>query len=235
MPVSIAEQRREAERPERERRTRELGTQIAGELGVEYEDIVDPRTGTIRNYDANELRLRGQERRVRQELEAELDRIRGGSAALRERSEEALTLGRRGIREGERIRLGQAESGLAGLGLSESGLSERVRRAERETTAFAEADLESRVRITEMDETFKAEQSAIERLFSAGQAELGFLRQARLIAIQADYARQLAEIEQGNAFFNAIGSAVSTIGGIALMTVNPFAGAAVAATGERVL
>jgi len=171
------------------------------------------RQGRIAENNAQQLQ--------RQFLEEELSRIRVGSSALRDRAEGILTLGRRNIREQERIRLGQAESGLSAIQLSESGLGERVRRAERETTAFAEADLESRVRIEEMGETFKAEQSAIERLYQSGEANLAYLRQVRLIGIQAQYARELAELESGNAFFGAIGEAVSTIASIALYSTNP--------------
>jgi hypothetical protein len=193
-----------------------------GQLGAEYGVSAEE----YRRIGPEELQRRASQARQRAFLEEELANIRAGSGALRERAEETLTLGRRGIREGERRRLGQAETSLAGLGLSQSGLSERVRRAERETTAFAEADLESRVRITEMDEMFKAEQQAIDRLFASGENELGYFRQVRLLQIQAQYAKELAEIQSGNAFFNMLGSALGTLGTIALYSVNPALGAA---------
>lgn len=218
-----------AEEADLDRQINELNTRLQQleELGVPYRarsDIRSRRDDLITQLQAIP------EQRQRYFLESELENIRGGSAALHERAEETLTLGRRGIREGERLRLGQAESGLSALNLSESGLGERVRRAERETTAFAESDLESRVRIAEMDETFRAEQQAIERLYASGENELAFHRQVRLLGIQAQYARELAEIESGGKWWNALGSALGTIGGAALMLANPFAGGAVAAT-----
>jgi len=83
--------------------------------------------------------------------------------------------------------------------------------------------------------TASVSRAALDELSSIDRSALDITMRGTLDVLEAIARRSLAEIEQGNAFFNAIGSAVSTIGGIALMTVNPFAGAAVAATGERVL
>jgi hypothetical protein len=83
-----------------------------------------------------------------------------------------------------------------------------------------------------MGQTFTAEMQAIERLFQHGQNDLAYLRQARLIGIQAQYAQELEDIRSGNEFFAGLGEALGQILTVStLFAINPGLGAAVAAGG----
>lgn len=144
--------------------------------------------------------------RQRAFLEGELERARGGNEFLKARTEEALARGGRSIQEGERRRLAQAESGLASMGLGDSPLGERGRRAEREVTAIQEGQLASGLLINELDQTFKAESDAIQRLFMSGENELAFVRQAHLLQMQLDAALKIAEMESDASMWGSVGS-----------------------------
>ena len=158
-----------------------------------------------------EGRLAEEEARERQRkfLESELERARQGQLALRERAGAITETGLRTIREGARLRRGQAESSLAAAGGGRSALGERARRAGREATTMAEEQFQSKVLIEQFDQEFKAEQAAIDRLFQSGQAELAFLRQIRLIDRQAHWQIELAKLEQGNQAWEAFGGFIS--------------------------
>lgn len=172
--------------------------------------------GNIRTWTLERER-RKKEADLRLMAEQELKAARSFNPYQSVRYTEGMKMGGRTIQEGATARSRGTESGLAKLGLAESPMAEAYRRADREYTASQQQDLSSNLILKELDTHFQNEQTAIARLFSAGQEEAAFARQGQLLEQQFRYNLMLEQERTKGAFLGGLGEALGSIPGMAIM------------------
>lgn len=172
--------------------------------------------GNIRQFTLERQR-RKKEADLKLMAQQELEAARNFNPYQTVRYTEGMKLGGRTIQEGATARTRSTESGLARLGLSESPLAEAYRRADREYTAMQQQGLSGELILKELDTHFQNEQAAIARMFSVGQEEAAFARQANLLEQQFRYNLMLEQERTKGAFLAGLGEAVGAIPGMVLM------------------
>lgn len=185
-------------------------SKIEGQLGGEPKDPAR----LMRQLEAidrqlREIRFEREQARLRDEA-----KMAGQiTPAQRQRLDLAQGIAGREIGEQSRLRQGQLESSLAGMGLGDSVVGERARAQERELSARMYQQTASQLLSGELQRSFAAEQAAIDRLFQSGQGEVAFQRQWQLAQRQINASVQIAEMQADSSLWGDIFGAIGEVAG----------------------